>query len=146
MNRWLVDTGPLVAFLNTSDAAHRVVAPVFGAFSGELFTTEAVVTEAMYLLRKVPSGPRRLAEFVVACQIAVHGTSSPADLVVTASLMERYADTPMDYADATLVVLADQIRERRVLTLDRRGFSVFRNRQKEAFELVLDGFTGPAAR
>jgi predicted nucleic acid-binding protein len=40
--------------------------------------------------------------------------------------MEKYHDVPMDLADATLVVLAEETNIREVLTLDRRGFDVYR--------------------
>jgi len=52
-------------------------------------------------------------------------------------LMERYADTPMDFADATLVLAADHLDVADVLTLDRRGFSTYRTSKRRAFRLVL---------
>ena len=53
--------------------------------------------------------------------------------------MERYRDTPMDFADATLVLLADVLEVFDVLTLDRRGFSTYRAPSGNGFRLVLDG-------
>ena len=53
--------------------------------------------------------------------------------------MEKYADTPMDFADATLVLLAEALGQSEILTLDRRGFSVFRTRRGRPFRRVLDG-------
>jgi hypothetical protein len=52
--------------------------------------------------------------------------------------MEKYDDTPMDFADATLVLLAEALQVRDVLTLDRRGFSTYRTTKRHAFRLVLD--------
>jgi uncharacterized protein len=57
---------------------------------------------------------------------------------VAAALMELYADTPMDFADATLVLLAEALDIRDVFTLDRRGFSVYRTRHGRAVTQVLD--------
>lgn len=51
--------------------------------------------------------------------------------------MEKYADLPMDYADATLVLLAERLGVFDVLTLDRRGFTVYRSTQGKHFTLVL---------
>jgi predicted nucleic acid-binding protein len=51
--------------------------------------------------------------------------------------MERYNDTPTDYADATLVLLADALRLCTVLTLDRRGFTTYRTPSRKAFKLAL---------
>ena len=52
--------------------------------------------------------------------------------------MAKYHDVPMDYADATLVLLGARLGLPDVLTLDRSGFNVFRLPQKKAFHLVLD--------
>ena len=52
--------------------------------------------------------------------------------------MEKYADTPMDYADSTLVLLAEHLKCFDILTLDRRGFSTYRTTRNQAFRLVLD--------
>ena len=52
--------------------------------------------------------------------------------------MEKYPDTPMDFADATLVLLSEALECREIFTLDRRGFSAYRTRAGEPFRLVLD--------
>ena len=52
--------------------------------------------------------------------------------------MERYDNVPMDYADATLLLLAEGLGIEDLLTLDRRGFSAFRTRDGRALRLVLD--------
>ena len=52
--------------------------------------------------------------------------------------MEKYADLPMDYPDATLVLLAERLEVFDVLTLDRRGFKVYRSTKGKRFALVLD--------
>jgi hypothetical protein len=51
-------------------------------------------------------------------------------------LMRRYADVPMDYADATLVALADRLRLRHVFTLDRKGFRTYRGARGIPLEIV----------
>ena len=51
---------------------------------------------------------------------------------------QRYADTPTDFADATLVLLAERLAVHEVLTLDRRGFNTYRLSNGAAFEPVLD--------
>jgi predicted nucleic acid-binding protein len=135
---WLVDTGPLVAYLDASDAAHADVVARLDAFSGRLATTSSVVTEAMHFVAQSPDGPRLLAELLAACDAEVHDFTDPAGLPEVVSLMERYANVPMDFADATLVLLAEALGAPDVLTLDRRGFSTFRTRKGRALRLVLD--------
>jgi len=135
---WLVDTGPLVAYLDAGDSAHVEVAGRLDAFSGALFTTSAVITEAMHMLAVSRDGPRALAELVAASRLEVYDLCRPPELGQAVALMEKYVDTPMDFADATLVLLAEGLNVHEILTLDRRGFSTYRTRQRRPFALVLD--------
>jgi uncharacterized protein len=50
-------------------------------------------------------------------------------------LMERYADVPMDLADALLVALAEELGVGSVFTLDRRSFSTYRWRRSRRFTI-----------
>ena len=62
MKAWLLDTGPIVAYLDAADSWHdRVVEPLDG-FDGQLHTTCAVVTESMYFLQSHSNGPAMLVE------------------------------------------------------------------------------------
>ena len=138
MKTWLLDTGPLVAYLDSADPAHDAVASRLEDFAGELVTTNAVITEAMHFVSESRDGARLLAEFVSASGTEVYDLCRPPELLEAAALMEKYADTPMDFADATLVLLAEALDVRDVFTLDRRGFSAYRTRQRRAMRLVLD--------
>lgn len=139
MRTWLVDTGPLVAYLDSRDPAHGEVAARLDGFTGGLAATSAVITEAMHFLSATPTGPRLLAELVRTSEIRVFDLCQAPELDAAAALMEKYADTPMDFADATLVLLAEALGHNEILTLDRRGFSVFRTRRGRPFRRVLDG-------
>ncbi len=138
MKCWLIDTGPLVAYLDARDPAHESVAVCLDSYSGQLATTSAVITETMHFVADDPRGPRLLAEFITASGAQVYDFSQAPALRTAATLMEQYADTPMDYADATLVLLAGQLGVRIILTLDRRGFSTYRTHRQQAFEQVLN--------
>jgi hypothetical protein len=138
MRTWLVDTGPLVAYLDSRDSSHEAVAARLDGFSGSLATTSAVITEAMHFVSATRGGPRLLADLVRTSGMGVFDLCRPPELDAAAALMDKYADTPMDFADATLVLLAEALGHQEVLTLDRRGFSVFRTRQGKALRVVLD--------
>lgn len=133
-----MDTGPLVAYLDATDPSHETVADVMDGFSGRAITTPAVITEAMYFTSGTSGGATALAELVDRSGMTVYDVCQPTDLRDAARLMERYADTPMDFADATLVLLADVLEVTDVLTLDRRGFSTYRTAGGDGFRLVLD--------
>jgi uncharacterized protein len=135
---WLVDTGPVVAYLDASDPYHDAVCAVMDGFSGRSVTTPAVITEAMYFVGATHGGARALAELVDRSGMMVYDLCQPPDLREAARLMERYADTPMDFADATLLLLADVLEVVDVLTLDRRGFSTYRTAEGRSMRLVLD--------
>jgi len=131
--RWLLDTGPLVALLSKNDAAHERCADVFASFRGHLLTTEAVLTEAMHLVGRRGAGAC-LEFFLRAGALIV-----PADLRRLQrchDLVARYADVPMDFADATLVALAEEVSVGQIFTLDRRGFNTYRWRRTRRFTLT----------
>jgi predicted nucleic acid-binding protein len=135
---WLLDTGPLVAYLDDGDPAHGRVAARWDGFRGRLATSSAVITEAMHFVSASKAGPRLLAELVEAGEMEVYDLSRPPELGEAVALMEKYADTPMDFADATLVLLAEALGIREVFTLDARGFTVYRTRKGRALTLVLE--------
>jgi len=135
---WLIDTGPLVAYLDARDPDHAEVARRLDAFSGRLATTSAVITESMHLVAADTRGPRLLADFVASAGIDVYDLSRPPELHEAVALMEAYTNLPMDFADATLLLLAEGLGIHDLATLDRRGFSAFRTREGKALRLVLD--------
>lgn len=136
LKRWLIDTGPLVAYFDQSDSAHDAIAASIDGFSGQLFTTDAVVTEVMYFLSESIEGVTAFAEFLTASDTQVGPLTQPDTVNEAVELMRKYADTPMDFADATLVLAARQTGILDILTLDRRGFSTYRPFKNRAFRLV----------
>lgn len=138
MRTWLVDTGPLVAYLDAADPAHASVSHRWDRLTGRVVTSSAVITEAMHLVGAHRDGPHRLAELVATSAMDVFDLCRPPALREAAMLMERYADTPMDFADATLVLLAEVLDVDEVLSLDRRGFAAYRTRDGRALRNLLD--------
>jgi predicted nucleic acid-binding protein len=74
-------------------------------------------------------------QFVLAAEIPILGLDPRAQRYA-ASLMDRYATLPMDYADASLVAVAEALRLRRVFTTDRRGFTAYRGARGKRFTLL----------
>lgn len=138
MNVWLVDTGPLVAYLDSREAEHEQVGSVLDGFIGVLATTSAVVTEVMHFVGRVRNGAIAFSELISRSGMRIHGLCEPADIRDASELMHRYADTPMDFADATLVLLAERLAATDILTLDRRGFNTYRLPNGSHFNIVLE--------
>ena len=121
----LVDTGPLVALLDRSDPHHLSCRETFSSLDDSLVTVWPVVTEAIYMLRAYWQAQDALWEMIQsgAVQILLLGID---DIPRMRELMRKYRDLPMDLADAGLVRVAERERLRRIFTLDRRDFQVYR--------------------
>jgi predicted nucleic acid-binding protein len=130
----LLDTGVLVAFLHRDDAWHEAAVESIREFRGTLLTTEAVLTEATYLLGRLTGGAAACLEFFIRGG-AVLVPSSRESLARCKAVMQRYANVPADFADATLVALAEEMQAFTIYSLDRRDFSIYRGENGETFEI-----------
>lgn len=137
MNTLLLDTGPTVAYLDRSDSAHSFVAPRLDRLRADLVTTGPVITEAMFFLQNVPDGPDALIAFLTRSAVAILDVFSRPALAESVRLIKKFADTPMDFTDATLVVAAQHLDLGNILTLDERGFRTYRFSRRKRFHLVL---------
>ncbi len=135
MSLVLLDTGVFVALLDRSERNHRRCVEAFRAFRGRLLTTEAVLTETLYLLGPAYRNQEPALQFVL------RGAAELVSMTIsrlerTEALMKQYADVPMDFADATLVVVAEEFRVYDVFTLDRKGFSAYRAHRNHPFRIL----------
>ena len=133
--RVLMDTGPWVALIDRSEASHTECVNWFKSFRGEIFSTEAVLTEVMYLLNFSSDAQEAALDFVLEGAITLV-PSSPSSLLEVKRLIKKYDDLPMDFADATLVCLAQDLSVRDVVTLDKRGFGVYRMKGGKSFVIL----------
>jgi hypothetical protein len=136
----LLDAGPLIAALDRGDPGHARVSRAFAAFRGVLVTSGAVITEAMHFLGDERDGPERLVDFLRRSGTQISDCFTPMRLDKCVALMKKYADLPMDFADATLVVIADEVGVGEILTLDKRGFRTYRHGRNKRFTLLLEDF------
>jgi uncharacterized protein len=121
----LVDTGPLVALLDRSDPYHIKCQETLRSLDDSLVTVWPVVTEAMYMLRAYGSAQDALWEMIQAGAVEILPLGTD-DVARMRDLMRKYRDLPMDVADAALVRVAERERLRRIFTLDRRDFQIYR--------------------
>ena len=125
----LVDTGPLVAFLNARDRHHNWTKTVLSRIDAPLWTCDAVLSEACFLLRRARGGPDAVLELVERGLLrALFQVKSEAPSL--RRLMSRYADVPMSLADACLVRMTEVIPDAILLTLDR-DFKVYRRHGRQ---------------
>jgi predicted nucleic acid-binding protein len=135
MRSMLFDTGVFVALLDKSEKNHERCVAFLKEFKGELFTTEPVLTETLYLLGSSIKAQRSCIDFILKGGANLIPQSKES-LLRASVLMKRYEDIPMDFADATLVSLAEEMGVVEILTLDRRGFGIYRIREKTAFKIL----------
>lgn len=129
----LVDTGPLVALFDPADGSHMRCNETLAAINRPTATTTPVLTEAFHLLGPASIGARRLMDFVSDGGLRVlHLDDSALGRVF--ELMVQYADAPMDFADASLVALAEQFDLRTVFTIDRADFTFYRIKRGHRYE------------
>lgn len=106
----------------------------FESWTGEVVSTEAVLTEATHLLARVSGGATRCLDFFLQGG-AILVPSSSQSLRRTRELMQKYQSLPMDFADATLVALGEDLDTGLILTTDSRDFSVYRRRGRKHFDI-----------
>lgn len=130
-----LDTGIVVAAIHRDDADHESAVAALREYRGKLVSTEAVLTEAMYLLGRTTGGQGACLDFFLLGGATLLPTSLAA-LSRCQELMSRYADLPADFADVTLITAMEELDTRTVFSLDRRGFSVYRDRSGRGFEVL----------
>ena len=132
----LTDAGPLIAIIDGEEPDHEACLAALDEISLPLVTTWPAFTEAMYLLARAGgvAGQRALWRLVETDRLRIAELSEQA-MRRAAQLMDKYADLPMDLADATLVAYAEEHHHRRVFTLDS-DFHVYRRHGRQRFEVV----------
>lgn len=131
----LVDTGPLVALLHADDQNHDRCVKTLKSLEEQMVTVWPVVTEAMYLLNFSWEAQAALWEMIVTEALVILPLDQE-DAPRMKDLMRKYRDLPMDMADAALVRTAERERFRRVFSLDRRGFTVYRPEKVGRFSII----------
>ena len=133
----LADTGYWLALANRRDRWHEAAVGVTRGLDEQLVTTWPVMTETCHLLlaRLCSTSERRFLEQVEAnVDVYEIGVGRVPEI---RALMVKYEDLPMDLADASLVLAADELGTARILSTDVRDFRAYRWRDREPFDNLL---------
>lgn len=131
----IADTGFWVALANRDDHHHARALAWLERLAEPLVCTWPVVTETSYLLLRRVSGETQRQFLVSHAEGAFEIFELVKDhMARMVQLMEKYADLPMDVADASLVILAEALGHGRILSTDERDFGVYRWKQHAPFE------------
>jgi uncharacterized protein len=126
----IVDTGPLVAFVDKRDHHHAAAVRWLKRARKPLVTNVAVLTEVTHLLDFSVDAQAEFLDWTGAVLEIDTGTS--ADLARITAIMRRYRDRPADFADASLVALAERIKTDLIASIDR-DFDVYRMANNKPF-------------
>lgn len=114
----LVDAGALIALLDRSDNCHAACLEALGQVRDPLMTVWPALTEAMHLLTDVPRAQEALFEMIEDGALGL-AVLDDDDLDRMKSLMRKYRDLPMDFADAALVRVAERDQLTHIVSFDR---------------------------
>jgi len=138
VGRALVDTGAIVALVNRDDRHHDEAVEWFRRFRGQLLTTEAVITETAYVLAASPAHQRAALLWLERARAAgLLRVEAVTDYAALARIFAQYSNLPCDYADASLIALAESTGVTAIATVDQRDFSVYRLRGRKRFRILL---------
>jgi hypothetical protein len=131
----LVDTGAILALLDRTDRWHRICVDTFQELRLPLLTSEAVLTELFHLVGDNRIDMESAWKFVRSGVIAL-ASIEDSELPEIHSLMSRYWDRPMDFADATLVYIAKREALTTVFTVDHADFETYRIEARRRFRVL----------
>ena len=132
----LFDTGFLLAILNVEDDLHKSCVAAYEK-ENRAVLPEVVIPELAYLVIR-DLGYQALVKFlrsVTKGDFTLVSTEL-TDLERAAEVLEKYADSRVDFVDCVIVAIAERLNIKRILTVDRRHFNLFRPRHCAAFEIV----------
>lgn len=134
----IADTGFFLALANRSDRHHPRAKQALQALTERLVTTWPILTETCHLLA-ARVGHQALMSFVGSATRGAFDLFEllPRHLPTIQTLMVKYRDLPMDLADASLVVLANELGSGKILSTDARDFRTYRWKNRQPFTNLL---------
>lgn len=134
MTEMLIDTGPLVAYLDRSDKDHLWAKDTFMQLTRPVLTCEAVIAEALFLLRRGGIDPDGLLN-LISRGLVIPQFELASEIHTIQLLMKTYRNIPMSLADACLVRMAEIHENAKIMTLDS-DFVVYRKSRRKVIPLL----------
>jgi predicted nucleic acid-binding protein len=131
----LIDTGPLVAVLRRRDTHHAWARAHFETATKPFDTCEAIISESLFLLERARDGKEALCRLIERGIVVVRYTFED-EVAETLRLIRRYHDTPMSFADACLVRMAEKNDAATVFTTDS-DFQTYRKNGRQVIPIIL---------
>jgi predicted nucleic acid-binding protein len=131
----ILDTGPLVAFLNRRDKFHQWALAQWGQIAPPMLTCEAVISEACFLLSSTTTGTdsvmQMLERQIISISFFLNDSLQPIK-----KLLAKYRSVPMALADACLVRMSELNPNSQVFTLDS-DFTFYRKNGRRVIPIIM---------
>ena len=136
MEKVLADTGFVVALANRSDQRHAEVRPIYLRYA-QILLPQLVLVEVAYLIGR-DIGIPTVVEFLRGLPASRFELTEATvqDIARTADILEQYADSKVDFVDASLMAIAERLKITTILTIDQRDFRLFRPSHCQSFTLL----------
>ena len=134
LNTVLIDTGPLIALFDRDDKYHTSIVEFIKNTNYRFISTTAVLTETMYMLDFNTAVQLNFLEWIMKEGVIIHEIKQ-SNIKRIIDLTKKYSDRPMDFADATLVIAAEERGIRQIISIDS-DFDIYRLYNKMNIENI----------
>lgn len=124
LNSILIDAGPIIALFDKDDKYHQKIKEFVRNGKCKFITTTAVITEVSHMLDFNVNVQIDFLEWIMKGGVALHDVTQN-DISRIIELTRNYSDRPMDFADATLVIVAEKTGIRKIVSIDS-DFNIYR--------------------
>ncbi|MEW6623423.1 MAG: PIN domain-containing protein [Bacillota bacterium] len=129
MKKCLIDAGPLIALFDRDDQYHEAVINFLELYEGRLYTSWPVITEVLHMLDFNVQTQIDFLEWIQRDALEIIDISKE-NLLRLIELSKKYSDVPMDFADATLILISESEGIKEIISIDT-DFYIYRNLRKE---------------
>ncbi len=131
----IIDSGPIVAFLNKSDQYHSWAINQFSQLKPPFYTCESVLSESLFLMQYINNGTAKMIELIERDLIKIQFHLDD-EINAVNYLLKKYSDVPMSLADSCLVRMSEQITNSVICTLDS-DFRTYRKEKRNIIPLII---------
>lgn len=138
MKKCLIDAGPLIALFDRDDNYHKLIKDFLKSYKGRLYTSLPVITEVLHMLDFNVNVQIDFLKWVNRGALEIVPISRES-IVRIIELSEKYSDVPMDFADATLIVISEMENIKEIISIDSDLY-IYRNIRNEYLKNIFNVF------
>jgi len=137
MKAIIVDTGILYALADVDDAWHEPSKNFVQNILDILIVPITVIPEICYLLNSNlgQEAEKKFLTSIIQEELKIENMKIE-DFRRVWQLLDTYANINIGFVDASLIAIAERLKINRLLTADRKHFSIIRPRHCSAFDLL----------